>query len=182
MAIKKEPAVAVQQYRFNDIAYADALKQLLLSNDNTGSVEMRYSSIELGGKLVGYVCHTHYTANVTGFVECSWNLASDYQGRGIMYAALSQLLDDWILKCGLEYVVADHFRKNSRCKRLLDRLGFATVPISIEERVANTFQMKCLQWIVRRRLDSKTWKTTRTPINNGIGIGARLPGRHSHTT
>jgi hypothetical protein len=45
-----------------------------------------------------------------------------------------------------------------RCARLLDRLAFATQEIPIVERLSTAWQLRCLQWVVRRRLDAETWK------------------------
>jgi len=156
LAIKREPDVAKLQYKFNQIAYASLLSRVLTGDNATGIITTQFSTIE-DGTIIGYVRHDHYMVNESNIVHCSFNLASAFWGQGRMKSVLKQLINEWIGSNGVQYVFADHFRTNARCERLLTGLQFERQNISIVERACTVLQQRCLQWIIRRRLDAPNW-------------------------
>ena len=85
-----------------------------------------------------------------------------------MKVALTQLLDEWIYGMEVQHVFADHFQKNLRCKRLLDGLGFTSQDIPILERLSNAWQFKCLEWVLRKRLDAICWTRNTKQATNSL--------------
>lgn len=168
LAIKRDPHVAKLQYKVNETAYAAFLLRVLAGDNATGSITTQFSSIEDDGAVIGYVRHDHYMVDGTNMVQCSFNLASAYRGQGRMKIALKQLINEWIGSNGVHHVFADHFRKNARCERLLTGLYFERQNISMIERACTVLQQRCLQWIIRRRLDAPKWSLapTRMPCND----------------
>lgn len=158
LRIKQEPHVARFQYHVDIYRYRNLLSRVVHGNNKTGNITTRFSTLEQDGQVIGYVRHDHIGGPGVGLVYCAWNLTSDCWGQGIMNKALTQLFDEWIHTMEIQIVVADHFRSNLRCQRLLDRLQFESIGIPLMERVANACQQLCLHWIVRRRLNADTWK------------------------
>ena len=75
-----------------------------------------------------------------------------------MKLSLTYLLNEWILGTEVQHVLADHFRGNKRCKRLLDNLAFIFLEIPVLERLTTAYQQRSLKWVMRRRMDAITWK------------------------
>jgi RimJ/RimL family protein N-acetyltransferase len=157
LAIKREPHVAKSQYKVNQNAYAAFLSRVLAGDNATGIITTQFSSIEEGGAILGYVRHDHYVIDETKMVQCSFNLSSAHWGQGRMKIALTQLINEWIGSGGVHHVFAEHFRTNARCERLLTGLYFERQDISVIERACTVLQQRCLQWIIRRRLDAPKW-------------------------
>ena len=170
LRIKQDPKVVALQYRTDPREYLEMLQRVLYGNNKTGIFTIQFSTIELDSESVGYICHHHYSIEGIKMVIGSWNLASAFWGRGIMKVALTQLLNEWVNRAEIQHVFADHFRKNSRCKRLLDRLGFSSQEIPLMERLSTACRMRCLQWVVRRRMDASVWRhISPFSINNPMG-------------
>ena len=171
--VRQDPNVVPHQYRLDENRYSKELKQILGGGDNTGVSTTRYSSLDQDGELVGYVRHDHYSIEGVKMISCAWNLSSTYWGRGIMKVALTQLLDEWIYGLEVQHIFADHFQNNLRCKRLLDGLGFTSQHIPILERWSSAWQFKCLEWVLRKRLDAICWtrntkQTTNSPMDKTV--------------
>lgn len=158
LAIKRDPNVAKMQTKFDEAEYASFLANVLNGDNVLGVVKTQYTTIEEGGTIIGYVRHDHYSIEGTKMVECSFNLASPFWGQGRMKIALKHLLDQWIGVDDVHHVFADHFRTNVRCEALLTGLLFDRQAIPILERLRTIVQQRCLQWIIRRRLDADRWR------------------------
>lgn len=169
LRIKEDPKVSRFQYRADKPSYSEFLKRVLKGDNVTGTITSHYSIIEKENVAIGYVRHDHYFDEDTKCVYCAWNLSSSHWGHGITRFALTELINGWIFESNVQHVFADHFRKNQRCRKLLNRLGFITQKIPLSERISNALQQKCLQWIVRRRLDAKTWIAMSETANGGLG-------------
>ena len=135
LRIKLEPTVASHQYSVDVIAYPEMLHRVLGGDNKTGIVTTQFSTIDKDGESIGYVRHDHYELDGVKMVSCAWNLTSNRWGQGIMKLSLTQLLNAWIHGTEVQHVFADHFRSNERCKRLLDRLVFASQEIPLLERL-----------------------------------------------
>ena len=162
LAIKRDPNVANLQYKFDEKEYATFLRKTLQGENKNGIVTTQFSSIEQENEIIGYVRHDHYSKNGTNMVECSFNLSSTFWGQGKMKSALTVLINQWMENGSVQHVFADHFRRNSRCERLLTGLQFDHQPISALERLYTVLQQQCFHWIIRRRLDASEWTQTRT--------------------
>ena len=159
--------VASLQYRVDIRAYSDFLSRVLQGDNVTGIVSTQFSTIDRNSVAIGYVRHDHYCVDNAKVVYCSWNLTSTLWGQGVMRFALTELFNAWMHDSDTQHVYADYFRRNERCRRLLNRLGFVTQEIPISERLSTAVQQKCLQWVIRRRLDAQIWNASvRSPINN----------------
>lgn len=158
LRIKMDPKVACHQYPIDQTAYSEMLRRVLGGDDKTGIVTTQFSTIDKDGESIGYVRHDHFEVDGARMVSCAWNLTSSRWGQGIMRLSMTQLLNEWIMGTEVQHVFADHFRSNERCKRLLDRLVFASQEIPLLERLTTAYQQRSLQWVVRRRLDASTWK------------------------
>jgi RimJ/RimL family protein N-acetyltransferase len=161
LSIKREPHVAKFQHKINQTTYAAFLSRVLAGDNATGIVTTQFSSLEDEGTIIGYIRHDHYSVNGTKVVQCAFNLASAHWGKGRMKIALKQLINEWIGSNGVQHVFADHFRSNTRCERLLTGLEFDRQPISMVERARSVLQLRCLRWIIRRRLDAPKWSLPR---------------------
>jgi RimJ/RimL family protein N-acetyltransferase len=158
LQIKQEPKVARHQYRVDIREYSDHIQRVLRGDNKTGVITSQFMTIAKDCEVIGYLRQDHYSVDGIKYLSCGWNLTSAYWGQGVMRFALTHLLNQWIFELEIQHVFAEYFRTNLRCARLLDRLAFATQEIPIVERLSTAWQLRCLQWVVRRRLDAETWK------------------------
>jgi RimJ/RimL family protein N-acetyltransferase len=136
-------------------------KRWIEQNARVGDIWFRCSSIIGDERIIGYINQTLYFADQCSFAECGWNLDPDYWGRGVMKTAL-QIILHWLFdEQNMSYVIADCFRNNARCKRLLSRLHFSQVELPVVERIRMACRFRCLHWIERYCIDRSTWDRTR---------------------
>lgn len=117
-----------------------------------------YSTILLDEKIVGYVDHHHWRDQGVRMCQCGWNLHPDVWGRGVMCLALTNLFDVFFGPAQVDCVVADTFWNNSRCLRVLAKLGFAPEDVPLWQRATIAWQMRSVRWIVRHRLMAESWR------------------------
>jgi ribosomal-protein-alanine N-acetyltransferase len=90
---------------------------------NRGQGERFVWIVEQGGTPCGWI--TLVVSNWEhGLSEIGYALSSEFQGRGVMTAALSLLLPDLFLRAGLERVEARCAVDNDPSRRVLEKLGF----------------------------------------------------------
>jgi RimJ/RimL family protein N-acetyltransferase len=152
IAIQQNPLVMQHQYRLDPIAYRRLLAQTLNGESKSAIVSSHYSVLEDDEHVVGYVHHIHWDYDTIPLVQCGWNLAPDYWGRGLMYHALTELIVGF-RSSGVRHVFADYFYGNARCARLLKKLGFVYQSIPLTDRVVDAWKMKCWRLVIRNRLD-----------------------------
>ena len=128
-----------------------------LQNGQVGDSTFKCSTIWYGSQIVGHVTHVHFGSEGSRVVQCGWNLDPRFWGRGIMTESLRKLFDRFFLEDGIQHVVADCFRENVRCKRVLDKLGFVPNGVPFHHRVLLAWHYRCLHWIERFRLDADRW-------------------------
>jgi RimJ/RimL family protein N-acetyltransferase len=160
--IRLHPLVRAQQLGFlrdHDRNWKHWMEQ----NARVGDIWFRSSTIISDERIIGYVNQTLYFADQCSFAECGWNLDPAYWGRGIMRIALQVILQWLFAEQNMSCVIADCFRNNTRCKRLLSKLHFSPVELPFVERIRMAFHFRCLHWIERYRIDRGTWD--RTPEN-----------------
>ncbi|HVS12499.1 MAG TPA: GNAT family protein [Thermoanaerobaculia bacterium] len=79
--------------------------------------------VEADGRPCGWI--TLVVANWEhGLTEIGYALSSAYQGRGVMTAALTQLLPDVFLRTAIERIEARCAEGNEPSQRVLEKLGF----------------------------------------------------------
>ena len=158
--IRLHPLVRPHQFGF--LRDHDRIwKQWIEQNARVGDMWFRSSTIIGNERIIGYVNQTLYFAGQSQFAECGWNLDPDYWGRGIMKTALRMVLQRLFIEQNMSRVVADCFRDNTRCKRLLSKLHFSQYAVPMVERVRMAYQFRCLHWIERYSIDRGTWDRTR---------------------
>jgi RimJ/RimL family protein N-acetyltransferase len=154
--VRSHEMVRPHQYRI--VPDPDKIwEQWIQQNARVGDHWFRVSTILYDQKVAGYVAQTITFTNQQPFADCGWNLAPDYWGRGIMRAALQVILQRLFTEDKMQYVIADCFRNNVRCKRLLSKLHFTQIGIPVFERVKTACQMRCLHWVERYCIDCGAW-------------------------
>ena len=157
--IQTDPVVRVHQYRFGPNDSLERWTRLLAGHDCAEASRFRCSTIRLGSAIIGHVTHWHWCIDGLRACQCGWNLDPEYWGQGVMCAALSELFDTLFGVEGVQYVFADCFRNNRRCLRVMEKLGFVPNGIPPYQRLLLAWQMRCLRWILRFRLDAEAWRS-----------------------
>jgi RimJ/RimL family protein N-acetyltransferase len=150
--ICRHPLVRPHQFKLAP-NLEDGFRHLLSVDRFHGGMEHRFSSIDCDQRLVGYITHGHYRFRGHGVARLGWNLDPEYWGRGIMSAALSILFDRCASEHETQFYIADCFRQNTRCKRVLAKLGFVPVRMPWFERIVTALSQECLHWIERFQFD-----------------------------
>jgi RimJ/RimL family protein N-acetyltransferase len=158
--IRCHPLVRPHQFRI--LAHDDQRwTQWIEGNARIGDVWLRSSTIVSEEQVIGYVTQILHFEQRCVFADCGWNLEPAYWGQGIMRIALQAVLDRLFIEQNTSYVIADCFRNNTRCKRLLSKLHFSQIEVPVAERIWIACRMGCLHWIERYRIDCDTWNRTR---------------------
>jgi ribosomal-protein-alanine N-acetyltransferase len=153
--IRTHELVRPHQYKIRAGDSIDAWRDRVSGDNRVGSALFKCVTIREDERIIGHVAQFHYER--ARAVQCGWDLDPQYWGRGIMTEALGILFDQFCVNDGISYVLADCFRSNTRCKRVLQKLGFVQVGIPFHHRVFNACWERCLHWIERYRLDAETW-------------------------
>jgi RimJ/RimL family protein N-acetyltransferase len=157
--IRCHPLVRPHQFRI--LSHDDQRwKQWIEGNARIGDLWLRSSTIVSEEQVIGYVTQILHFADRCIVADCGWNLEPAYWGRGIMRTALQVVLDRLFIEQNTSYVIADCFRNNTRCKRLLSKLHFSQIDVPAVERISIACRFRCLHWIERYRIDRDTWDRT----------------------
>jgi RimJ/RimL family protein N-acetyltransferase len=154
--IRSHPLVRPHQFQISSNCVSSWEKWIEL-NARSGDFWFRCSTIVDDEQVIGYISQTLNFTRTCVFAECGWNLHPTYWGRGIMKLALGQILLRLFNEQKMSYVIADCFRSNTRCKRLLSNLHFSRVNVRWIERMRLAIDYRCLHWIERYRIDHGTW-------------------------
>jgi Acetyltransferase (GNAT) domain len=171
MLICCNPLVQANQFKVG-LGTEAGFRQILDKTLPSGRIENRLASIEVDGAMVGYIIHSHYRYGQLNVARLGWNLHPNYWGRGIMPQGLAQLFERCVRVDETHFFSADCFRQNTRCKRVLSKLGFKPVPIPLFDRVCIALGQSCLKWIERFELEASKFKSD-------SGVDQRKPQRTS---
>ena len=69
-----------------------------------------------------------------------------------MPAAMSQLIEKLLREENCKTFVAECFRENARCIRVMEKLGFRPVPKSLYDRFVDAVSCLCLKWVLKYEL------------------------------
>jgi RimJ/RimL family protein N-acetyltransferase len=152
MRICLDPQVQPNQYRV-DASAATGFRMIIAGEAVLGRYERCISSIEVDGVMAGYIHHDHSLSVGAESVTFGWNLAPSYWGQGIMPAAVNQLVDWCIAERTTKLFVAECFRDNQRCIRVIEKLGFQSAPISYFDRFVTSLAHGNWKWVLRYELD-----------------------------
>lgn len=155
--IVTDPQVRPLQFRLSRRDTLECWRAHLFGERKSGPATHRCTAIVRQGEFIGHVIHTHYQASRQRLCYCGWNLAPAYWGRGIAVIALSQLFDDFFQNQQVDAVISDCFSDNQRCLRVLQKLNYTPVRISVKERLRTMVVHRCLHWICRYYLSADQW-------------------------
>lgn len=159
-SIRTDPLVTPHQYRLTPADTVDFWRGKLFGAEQTGDAIFRSHTILLDNELIGHVVHTHFkNERVSQF---GWNLAPSHWGKGYASQGLSLVFDELAAEQAGHLFVADCFSANQRCRRLLERLGFAPTSVPLPERLMIALFMRCGHWIRRYFLKADDWKGQRS--------------------
>ena len=156
--IRSHKLVRPYQYRIYG-GQLEYWKYWIQHSERLGDERLRLSTILVDNEIVGYVAQLMKFEEQYSFADCGWTLAPDHWGKGIMTSALREVLQRLFVNDGMQFVIADCFRTNIRCKRLLCKLKFTLGKIPLVERVTSAYQRLSVQWVERYRLDRDVWSS-----------------------
>jgi len=117
------PKVIPHQYPISSSEDKEAAWLKQLNGENVfGPITVHHRSILLSGKVIGHITLHKYLVREKKIVSCGWNLHPEFWGNRYMHEALRIQFDELIDEQNVEYIIADCFRNNQRCIRLLERL------------------------------------------------------------
>lgn len=152
MWICRDPLVAPNQYRVG-LSAELGFRAIVAGEMAMGRYERRISSIDVDGDMVGYIHHDHHFSRGAENVTLGWNLAPKHWGRGIMPAAVQQLMAWCVAKRRTQLFVAECFRENARCIRVMEKIGFLPAPISSFDRFVTALSNGSWKWVLRFEKD-----------------------------
>jgi RimJ/RimL family protein N-acetyltransferase len=155
MLIARHPLVTPNQYRLGLAAEA-GFHQMLSPDWPRYSLDWRLTSIILNDRMIGYIHHNHDFSRGLKRARLGWNLHPQFWGRGIMPAAVTQLIQRCIREDETSHFVAECFSDNARCKRVIAKIGFKEVPISLFDRVVDALAHGNLKWVHRFELNANS--------------------------
>lgn len=169
-ALWHDPAILKEQYPLSSYWSADsaAFRSYLVFPRNWFGEERRCTAILVDGDFAGCVLQQLFTWTRRPSAVCGWNLLPSHWGRGIMPRALTLVFDRLFLEASLTSIVADCFSTNTRCQRVLDKLGFERESLgwlgSLEHFVNAGFRHR----VWRHRLTAERWKLQSAEFNDSI--------------
>ena len=157
-AVRRNPMVAPHQYPLRS---KDTPERWLdwMSNSISKEVEFRCSTIIDRDSVIGHISRLDFQFDGLNCVQCGWNILPEYWGKGIMTCVLRRHFDQFFTDEKIDLILADCFRKNERCIRLLNRLEFYRVSVSLYERVLTIYRTNCWKWIRRYQMDRESWNS-----------------------
>lgn len=175
--IRNDPAVRPSQYKVNSDDSVEVWSKRLSNDDQDGPVTFHCSTVLLGDDVIGHVTSHRFRFDQKNTAQCGWNLDPEFWGRGLMGTALTMLFGQFFSSGKIDQVIADCFRGNRRCKRLMSKLGFVPVRISLQQR----FQIACTtsswKWIDRFELDPESFDTRSRSESDTLRRGELEVGR-----
>jgi RimJ/RimL family protein N-acetyltransferase len=153
--IRRCPQVQKNQYLLQEHSWWSFAEEAIRAESSS----LRYHILEISGKTVGFVV-MHCIANQdTQFGYVSFNLLPDLWGQGHMEKALRILFAEFFREEDKRGVMVECFSGNMQCRRLLQKLNFAQIPIPIIERLAAWFRLWPMRWVVRFWLSREEWRS-----------------------
>ncbi|WP_230774980.1 GNAT family N-acetyltransferase [Roseiconus lacunae] len=159
-AIRRLPVVLANQFRPSSDDTIENWERWLSGLGLDDCTSFRCSTILDGQRVVGHITQRDHVIGGYKTCEIGFNLLPEYWGRGIMGDAVSKLVPTLFEGHSVQSVVTGYFRGNSRCERLLTRLGFQPFGVSIFHRVRIAVEMRCLRWINYCYTDPDVWSAS----------------------
>jgi RimJ/RimL family protein N-acetyltransferase len=129
--------------------------------DLPGVPEFGYklTTITANGKFAGHITRRYYlTEDETQVLQLGWNLIPELWGQGIMVRAVRILLDQqFVERPDLECIVSC-FRSNTRCRRVIERLGFQPTRIKAYEVLSNFVKSMGRHRLLKFRLSNSGYQ------------------------
>jgi RimJ/RimL family protein N-acetyltransferase len=118
----------------------------------------KVSTVNVNEEFAGHISR-HYYLNKKGGqrLQLGWNLIPELWGQGIMARAVRLLLDQQFdahpeLEC-----IVFCFRSNSRCRRVMEKIGFQPTRASIGEVIQNFAKTLGRQKLLKFHLSAKDY-------------------------
>lgn len=156
-ALRHDPRVLAEQYRPGLFDTPKMFARNLAAGPNWQGFEFKCTSILIDEQLVGHVIQHHFRRSTGGECVCGWNLEPSHWGQGIMPAALTMLFDKLFQEDRLDSVVACCFTTNTRCQRVVAKLGFEPEQPGLFERISHYISARGIREILKYRLTAEQW-------------------------
>ena len=145
-SIMRRPEVRKNQYWINDARWHEFAEATIRSEEAS---ETKIDVIEVNGNVAGYVVTRRQVYRNHKHVYLSFNLQPELWGRGLMNNALKTCITDLFLDGQTEGAMVECFSGNHRCRRLLQKLAFESVPIPVVERLSCLVSRLPIRWVLR---------------------------------
>lgn len=151
--LRSDSRLTGMQYPAPSLEYIRATIDYATPGVEIPSLGLKISSIILDQKFIGHITEQYATdRNGQVRVLLGWNLQPEFWGRGLMVRALSRLFQQrWEARRELVFL-ACCFSTNRRCLRVIEKLGFQAVKLTIGERLAHFSQTWGRQKVLKHRL------------------------------
>lgn len=149
----RDPRCAPFQYPFSE-SRCESLRDAIGYREHNPNLEMlyRYYTITLNDRPVGHIVLEAMTKLTAG-----WNLDPDYWGNGIMPAALTLMFTCLFEKHPEGIIISNCFPNNRRCIRMMKKLGYEPVRLSLFEKTELMIEAMTWKKHVRFRLNKPSF-------------------------
>lgn len=162
MDLRRDPRLRTMQYMPSAHETPEALLAVVQPGLEIPRAGWKCSTILVDGNFAGHITEIYsLRGQGTSSVLLGWNLLPELWGKGVMPQALELLLE---IRCAakpdIEFI-ACCFASNSRCVRVIEKLGFRGEPLTLIERLSHFTQTWGRQRVVKFRLTHATWHIRR---------------------
>lgn len=155
--IQADPAVRAQQHRYGVTNSAAIWRKVLFEAAATQRV-FTSATILVDEKVAGHIGRIFSWHRRGLRAKYGWNLAPQYWGHGIMPKVLSEDFTTLFADRRVAEIIADCFRDNPRCLRVLTKLGCRPTFYGPLARLHVMVRHRCFRWIVRHRMTRAMWE------------------------
>ena len=148
------------QYKPSRREYPELYVELSLACADQPKPVFKCWTIFLNDEFCGHISETLHQTLPDGLtVSLGWNIVPEQWGKGVAPNAIRLFLDQKFDDDESVQFLALCFQSNSRCRRVLDKLGFVPELPSIREKLNNWLRTFGRQRLCKYRLTRSEWKT-----------------------
>ncbi len=161
-ALRNDPRLRQMQYRPSRAETPQLLTACVHTGDELPDFGLKCSTVLVDESFAGHIFQNHWT-RLDGIlaIELGWNLLPELWGHGIMAQALTLLFDTRFQSRDDIVFNASCFQSNVRCQRVIDKLGFEYIRLTLFERFSHFTKTWGRQRVMKHQLTYNHWQTNK---------------------
>lgn len=157
--LRCDPRLRSMQYAPSPLETPQSVFAVCQPGSEIPEVGFKCSVIMVDGDFAGHIFEEYRRGNasVGTHATLGWNVVPELWGNGIAANALKQLFEIRFETQQQITFVACCFQSNTRCRRVIEKLGFQDSKLGLREFVSHFIKTRGQQRILKHRLSYEMW-------------------------